>query len=470
MKHYDEMTQSVLARAETERAAQKQRNRKILVSVVICVCCLACVVLIGTRRNAPDPQDRMLSDATLPTAERLSDVETTPPIQGNYSINLLSMTADGSYEQMLENVTMPLYAQFRIRDVRDLTEEERDEAQKEEKRLAEATFAQLPGDTSLQQMSNREAIITLAYVGKITVEIEDYTQVEDISVASTGIGQLDTSTWTGKNYSKRYSVTWFPSDGTRKMIEQDPTLKPSQFRDTITFTIKFKDGTVKTVQVDISFDDEGYAYIVQREKPKTEEIPIPQNTQGVVLLSMAEDGSYTQLENGVILPYRASFRIRDVRGLTAEELRNVKWEERKIVLAAFAEKEANVRTFADFSEDTKAVIMVFSVEKISLMIDDYALVEDVSITTTDVGSLILSYAKYHVKDGKHPRLYQVTWIPSSESKQLIYKDPTIKPSQFRDTITFTITYKDGTVVTKMVDISFDDEGQAYIVQREIKAS
>ena len=88
MKHYDEMTQSVLARAETERAAQKQRNRKILVSVVICVCCLACVVLIGTRRNAPDPQDRMLSDATLPTAERLSDVETTPPIQGNYSINL----------------------------------------------------------------------------------------------------------------------------------------------------------------------------------------------------------------------------------------------------------------------------------------------------------------------------------------------------------------------------------------------
>ena len=104
------------------------------------------------------------------------------------------------------------------------------------------------------------------------------------------------------------------------------------------------------------------------------------------------------------------------------------------------------------------------------MIDDYALVEDVSITTTDVGGLILSYAKYHVKDGKHPRLYQVTWIPSSESQQLIYKDPTIKPSQFRDTITFTITYKDGTVVTKMVDISFDDEGQAYIVQREIKAS
>ena len=254
------------------------------------------------------------------------------------------------------------------------------------------------------------------------------------------------------------------------MIEQDPTLKPSQFRDTITFTIKFKDGTVKTVQVDISFDDEGMASIMQRGSTKPEETPMPQNTQGVVLLSMAEDGSYTQLENGVILPYRAAFRIRDVRGLTEEELRNVKWEERKIVLAAFAEKEANVRTFADFSEDTKAVIMVFSVEKISLMIDDYALVEDVSITTTDVGSLILSYAKYHVKDGKHPRLYQVTWIPSSESKQLIYKDPTLKPSEFRDTITFTITYKDGTVVTKMVDISFDDEGQAYIVQREIKAS
>lgn len=467
MKRYDEMAQSVLARAEQAKIMQKHRRRKVLVSVAICVCCIVCAVLIGTRHNTPDPRDPMLSDATVPTAERLSNGETNPPMQGNYGIQLLSMSQDGTYVQMLENVITPVYAQFRIRDVRGLTEEERDEAQKEEKRLAEATFAQLPGDTSLQQMSNREAIITLAYVGKITVEIEDYTQVEDISVASTGIGQLDTSTWTGKNYSQRYSVTWFPSDGARKMIEQDPTLKPSQFRDTITFTITYKDGTVKTAQVDISFDDEGYAYIVQKEKPKTEEIPIPQNTQGVVLLSMAEDGSYTQLENGVILPYRAAFRIRDVRGLTAEELRNVRWEERKIVLAAFAEKEANVRTFADLSEDTKAVIMVFSVEKISLMIDDYALVEDVSITTTDVGSLILSYAKYHVKDGKHPRLYQVTWIPSSESQQLIYKDPTLKPSEFRDTITFTITYKDGTVVTKMVDISFDDEGNAYIVQKEI---
>ena len=466
MKSFDEMAQSVLARAEKERIAQKKRSC-IILSAVVCACCLIAVLLIGTRHNTPDPRDPMLSDATVPTAERLSNGETNPPMQGNYGIQLLSMSQDGTYVQMLENVITPVYAQFRIRDVRGLTEEERDEAQKEEKRLAEATFAQLPGDTSLQQMSNREAIITLAYVGKITVEIEDYTQVEDILVASTGIGQLDTSTGTGKNYSQRYSITWFPSDGVRKMIEQDPTLKPSQFRDTITFTITYKDGTVKTAQVDISFDDEGYAYIVQREKPKTEEIPTPQNTQGVVLLSMAEDGSYTQLENGVILPYRAAFRIRDVRGLTEEEVREVRREEKKIVMEAFAEKEASVRTFVDYSDNTRAVIMVFSVEKISLMIDDYDLVEDVSISTTEVGSYILSYIKYNVKDGQHPRMYQVTWVPSDEAQARIYEDPTLKPSEFRDTITFTITYKDGTVVTKMVDISFDDEGYAYIVQKEI---
>ena len=206
---------------------------------------------------------------------------------------------------------------------------------------------------------------------------------------------------------------------------------------------------------------------MQREKPKTEEFPISQNTQGVVLLSMAEDGSYTQLENGVILPYRAAFRIRDVRGLTEEEVREVRREEKKIVMEAFAEKEASVRTFVDYSDNTRAVIMVFSVEKISLMIDDYDLVEDVSISTTEVGSYILSYIKYNVKDGQHPRMHQVTWVPSDEAQARIYEDPTLKPSEFRDTITFTITYKDGTVVTKMVDISFDDEGNAYIVQKEI---
>ena len=264
MKHYDEMTQSVLARAEKERIVRKKRSRVIL-STVVSACCLAAVMLMGIQRQTPDPLNLIQDTTTAPSAQQPSDAETNPLSKGNYSIQLLSMSQDGSYVKLVENVTTPLFAQFRIRDVRGLTEGERDEVQKEEKRLAEATFAQLPGDTSLQQMSNREAIITLAYVGKITVEIEDYTQVEDISVASTGIGQLDTSTWTGKNYSQRYSVTWFPSDGARKMIEQDPTLKPSQFRDTITFTITYKDGTVVTKMVDISFDDEGYAYIVQRD-------------------------------------------------------------------------------------------------------------------------------------------------------------------------------------------------------------
>ena len=265
MKSFDEMTQSVLARAEKERIVRKKRSRVIL-SAVVSACCLAAVLLMGTQRQTPDPLNLIQDTLTAPSAQQPSDAETNPLSKGNYSIQLLSMSQDGSYVKLVENVTTPLFAQFRIRDVRGLTDAEINEVRREESLAANAVFAQIKGDSTIGQYWGKTAVITVLFVGRISVMIDDFTQVEDVSITCTDVGNLCQNSLLYRNSNRKlYETTWRPSEKTQALIEEDPSIKPSQFRDTITFTITYKDGTVVTKMVDISFDDEGYAYIVQRD-------------------------------------------------------------------------------------------------------------------------------------------------------------------------------------------------------------
>lgn len=206
--------------------------------------------------------------------------------------------------------------------------------------------------------------------------------------------------------------------------------------------------------------------IIGIEPPDLETGPIQYGTDGIALLTTFSDGSYVQMMENVRTPVYGQFRIRDVRGLTVEEIGKVRSEEKATAEAIFAKTKGTDHSFCQYSSNGAIITMLFA-GRTGVMIEDFTLVEDVSITTTGVGDLVFSTAIYN---NSNARLYEVTWLPSDETDQIIYEDPTVKPSQFRDTITFTITYKDGSVKTVIVDISFDDEGMAYIVQREIKAS
>lgn len=265
MKSYDEMAQSVLIRAEKEKIMQKRRNRNIVLSVVAGVCCLTCAILVGMRLNILESQDPMLNDVTVSTAPEPSTTETDPISKKSHEITLLNMSEDGTYVQMVNDVNMPLYAQFRIRDVRGLTDAEIDKVRREEESAANAIFAQIKGDSSIAQFWGNRTVVTVLFVGRISVMIDDITQVEDVSITSTDVGSLFPTGLEYRDSNRRlYAVTWLPSEETEELIAEDPTLKPSQFRDTITFTITYKDGAVGTAVVDLTFDDEGMAYITQR--------------------------------------------------------------------------------------------------------------------------------------------------------------------------------------------------------------
>lgn len=269
MKSYDEMAQSVLIRAEKERMIQKRRNRNIVLSVIACACCLACAILVGIRLNTPEPQDPMLNDVTASTAPEPSATETDPIPKESHEITLLSRAEDGTYVQMLNDVVLPYYMQLRIKDVRGLTEEEEETLKREEKAIANAMIKRPVEYTSISQYCVAGILSTRLAIGWIKVTIEDFVKVEDIILTTTGVGVADRDRISNYNPEDNtdpgmLGVSWRPSFELHEKLAENPDMKVSDIRDTITITIKFKDGTVATAVVDLTFDDEGMAYIVQR--------------------------------------------------------------------------------------------------------------------------------------------------------------------------------------------------------------
>lgn len=60
--------------------------------------------------------------------------------------------------------------------------------------------------------------------------------------------------------NKGYYLTWCPSEELTYAIGDDPYFDLTQIKDTITFTVAFNDGTVKTASLDLYFDRDGYMH------------------------------------------------------------------------------------------------------------------------------------------------------------------------------------------------------------------
>lgn len=59
---------------------------------------------------------------------------------------------------------------------------------------------------------------------------------------------------------KGYWLTWEISDELVSAISENPDFDLSQIKDTITFTVEFNDGTVKTASLNLYFDSDGYMH------------------------------------------------------------------------------------------------------------------------------------------------------------------------------------------------------------------
>lgn len=59
---------------------------------------------------------------------------------------------------------------------------------------------------------------------------------------------------------KGYFLLWAPSEELQDAIAENPHFDLTQIKDTITFTVEFNDGTVKTASQNLYFDSDGYMH------------------------------------------------------------------------------------------------------------------------------------------------------------------------------------------------------------------
>ena len=60
--------------------------------------------------------------------------------------------------------------------------------------------------------------------------------------------------------NKGYFLLWEPSEELGYAIGDNPHFDLSQIKDTITFTLEYNDGTVKTASLNLYFDRDGYMH------------------------------------------------------------------------------------------------------------------------------------------------------------------------------------------------------------------
>lgn len=252
MKNYEEITQSVLSTAKVRRAAQKRRSRTIIAAAAACACTLAMTLFAGIKRPAPAPAD-------------LATETPTAVVQMQPRVKLLTALNKDTKQELIQDVVTPFDLRMQVLDVRGMSEEERDALYKQEWDTAKAVIKESMLDGGATQYGGPTAIITIISDGKFFVEVDDIDQVEEVSATCASGGHVNKNKVKKPDGYSGIEFTWTPSQEiVIDAIEKDPTINLSQFSDTVTIEVTFKDGSIETVDMDLIFDNNGQIYGVRR--------------------------------------------------------------------------------------------------------------------------------------------------------------------------------------------------------------
>ena len=293
MKTNKEMAQSILDRASGIAARRKEiRNRAA--GLMAGALCLALILGLSL---APWSQEQPL----LPTEGHIA----APPTQGTEATQpqttvptqptqeeipayagqmfFLSGTEEtGALVSAQADMTFATESLFRFRSYKGMTAEEKYQASIEELAFygdfRDKHDGNGDGGRFTMHRSDEYFAMTL-HGGHSSLVLPDSTQIESDTRETTGVFRVDESTaWYKKDvtYGEGENAVTIPngsyriflnvgmSDETFKMTRENPDLKYSTLKDTITVTIHYKDGTKAVVKIDVTMNDEGYFFLSMR--------------------------------------------------------------------------------------------------------------------------------------------------------------------------------------------------------------
>jgi len=250
MKSYEEMTDSVLARAKVKKAVHKRRSiNAVIVASLLCI--VGVSVFAG--RNAE------------------SHVKGGTHREPRISLFCVTANAEQQRQQMLKDEKLPYCAVLRVHDVAGLSELEKLELRTADKEYIEQMSRQNTDDYgklnwSTTSYANDKVMVTSMFAGSFYLSVDDYKQIRDVSATTSEFGYfiIHGSDYHDAAAADGVGVTWGLSGEGIDMITKNPQMKLSEITDTIVVTVEFNDGTKDVVTIDIELDDAGQIYGIFR--------------------------------------------------------------------------------------------------------------------------------------------------------------------------------------------------------------
>lgn len=312
MKTCEEMAHAVIRRADAHRAVRRKWIAGIAAAVLgVCVLGVGAASLYG--RKQPTSPTLSMSPTTEPiiaptttgsveVQPTLGPVEEHQPIfDGTTRTVFMSTSTSGAgLVQLQEDISLPMRIQMIKRDLRGLSKAEVEALRQADSDYADSVIAQLPKEKGYLWAQNncKHVSITTIISGHFLISVEDRDTIETVRITTTGTGQLTNVPHSqamnerleahrterpGENYDGPWEyevnetnirsyyclhpyngigIGWMP-DG-RDVSVYDPDKPLSTFNDTITVTIRFKDGVVETHVIDLQFSEDGQGSAVYR--------------------------------------------------------------------------------------------------------------------------------------------------------------------------------------------------------------
>ena len=217
--------------------------------------------------------------------------------------------------------------------------------------------------------------------------------------------------------------------------------------------------------------------------------PITKRMESRLYLSAGEQD--TLLAEGLSLPTAYALAVKDIRGLTEAEIEATYQLEHEAA-QEIAEQTDQVVAHASTLRRENAIISLVRLGEFELEIDDPSKVVAISGKSSgEYGRVEFFYAStaipkedYGAYSGKEMTLtgdyYQIlvqeeqngtgrleiNWRPSSALYNAIDQNPALPLSTFSDIFLLCVEYADGTYEEHLVEIAFDDAGEADILYRQ----
>jgi len=242
----------------------------------------------------------------------------------------------------------------------------------------------------------------------------------------------------------------------------------------------------------------GVGFISQPQTPapqqNTTENTIPQNktVNAFIMVASAANSESTEtatvnktLELNEEYPYEVYLKVRDIRGLSDAETFKIENELDDVFNKYCAEKKFDTGS-AELCVKENIIMTICTFNEFKLDLDDTENIKSINVkNTSKYGQMVYNTNKPTFNAPEHGNFINIGWEHGNnlsangedfdfekssfywshtEELEKAFEENINTPfSTFNDTITFTVEYKDGSKAIGVVDLVFDDNGNATAV-------